>query len=190
MSNKLTVAVLWSIAVAMLSLGFYFDELYDKFCKITGFGGTSARAEQNDSEVLERSVRVYFDANVHRELEWEFEPEQTYMDVKIGATNIAYYKAYNYTDRPIVGTATFNVTPVKAAPYFVKIECFCFEETLLKPGESMSMPVQFFIEPAMDEERRYDDVKKFTLSYKFNPVANPEKFVLEETAAQGRDTLN
>lgn len=190
MSNKFTLVVLWSVAVGMLGVGFYFDELYDKFCRVTGYGGTSARAEQNDSEILDRTVRVFFDANVHRELAWEFEPEQTYMDVRLGETNIAYYKAHNYTDKPIVGTANFNVLPVKAAPFFTKIECFCFEETLLEPGQSMSMPVQFFVEALMDEESRYDDVKKFTLSYKFNPVKNLEKFELGKTAAQGRDTIN
>ena len=190
MSNKVTLTILWSIAVTMLGVGFYFDEIYDKFCKITGYGGTTSRAEQNDTEILDRTVRVYFDANVNHDLAWEFKPEQTYMDVKLGQTAIAYYEAKNYSDKPIVGTATFNVTPIKAAPYFVKIECFCFQEQLLAPGESMSMPVQFFVEPVMDEESRYDDVKKFTLSYKFFNKENPENYDLSETAAQGRATMN
>lgn len=190
MSNQGTLVVLWFIAANMLGVGFYFDELYDKFCRITGYGGTTSRAEQNDTQILDRTVRVYFDANVNRDLSWEFEPEQAYMDVKLGQTAIAYYKAHNYSDKPLVGSATFNVTPMKAAPFFVKIDCFCFEEQLLKPGESVSMPVQFFVEPVMDEERRYDDIKKFTLSYKFFYKENPENFDLSETAAQGRDTLN
>jgi len=192
--NVKTLLVLWAVAATMLIGGFQFDYLYDKFCKITGYGGTTGQAEVNDSEVIDRTVRVHFDANVAGGLPWAFTPDQPYMDVKLGQSGVAFYSATNTYDEPIVGTANFNVTPIKAAPFFIKTECFCFTEQLIKPGETISMPVMFFVEPVMDEESRYDDIKSVTLSYTFFEVENPKDFDLSELdsegAAQGRDTLN
>lgn len=188
--NVKTLIALWAMAAAMLTVGFNFDELYNTFCKVTGYGGTTGQAEYNDSEVLSRTVRVNFDANVAGGLPWDFSPDQPHMDIKLGQSGVAFYTATNISDEPIVGTANFNVTPIKAAPYFIKTECFCFTEQLIQPGESIPMPVMFFVEPAMDEESRYDDIKSVTLSYTFFEVENPKMFETSEGAAQGRDTLN
>ncbi len=183
--NRKTVMILTGVAVAMLGLGFASKPLYDTFCKITGYGGTTRTAEVNDSEIIDRNVRVFFDANVSN-LPWEFEPEQKYLDVKLGQTGLAYYKVKNTSSEPIVGTATFNVTPIKAAPYFIKTECFCFTEQFIEPGQEMSMPVLFFVEPLLDTEERLNDIKEITLSYTFFEVENPKTV----SAAQSRDVLN
>ena len=113
-----------------------------------------------------------FDSNV-KDLPWDFAPEQRKMTVQLGQSGLAYYKAKNPSNRPIVGTATFNVTPIKAAPYFIKTECFCFTEQLIQPGEEISMPVIFFVDPQLDDEKRLEDVMEITLSYTFFEVENP-----------------
>jgi cytochrome c oxidase assembly protein subunit 11 len=159
------------IALGMLSLGFFSKTLYDTFCRVTGFGGTPqiAMNEDNLSVVLDRKVTVKFDTNVSPDLPWAFEPAQRSMDVQLGQSGLAYYTAKNMSDKPISGVATFNVTPVKAAPYFVKTECFCFTDQILQPGEEMMMPVLFFVDPEMDGSARHDDVKEVVLSYTFFP---------------------
>jgi len=188
--NTKTLLSLWLIACTMLGVGFSFDKIYDTFCRVTGYGGTTGQADVNDSEIIDRTVRVNFDSNVAGGLAWEFKPDQPHMDVKLGQSAVAFYTATNLSDEPIVGTANFNVTPIKAAPFFIKTECFCFTEQLLQPGESMNMPVMFFVEPVMDEESRYDDITNVTLSYTFFEVEYPKMFETTEGAAQGRDSLN
>ena len=185
-NNRKTVILLSGLAAAMLTLGFASKPLYDTFCKVTGYGGTTRTADTNDSQVLDRVVRVNFDANTSTDLPWEFKPEQRYMDIQLGQSGLAYYKVKNLSDQPVVGTATFNVTPIKAAPYFIKTECFCFTEQLIEPGQEMSMPVLFFVEPLLDDENRLKDIKDITLSYTFFRVENPK----EARAAQSRDALN
>ena len=171
--HRKTVFLLAAIAVGMLSLGFASKPLYDTFCRITGYGGTPKIAETNENEVLDRVVRVQFDANTSRDLPWEFVPEQREVEVNVGANALAFYRVTNTTDEPLVGTATFNVTPIKGAPYFIKTECFCFQEQLVQPGESVTMPVLFHIDPQIADEERYDDVNDFTLSYTFFRVEEP-----------------
>ncbi len=185
-NNRKTVIILASVALAMLTLGFASKPLYDTFCKVTGYGGTTGTAEANDSQIIDRVVRVNFDSNTAPDLPWAFEPEQKHMDIKLGQSGLAYYKVKNLSDKPVVGTATFNVTPIKAAPYFIKTECFCFTEQLIEPGQEMSMPVLFFVEPLLDSENRLNDIKDITLSYTFFRVENPK----EASAAQSRDALN
>lgn len=169
--NFKTQLLLTFIAVGMLSLGFFSKTLYDTFCRITGFGGTPqiAMNEDNLSVVLDRTVTVKFDTNVSPDLPWEFKPVQRSMDVQLGQTGLAYYTAKNTSDVPVSGVATFNVTPVKAAPWFVKTECFCFTDQILQPGEEMTMPVLFFVDSEMDKSARHDDVKEVVLSYTFFP---------------------
>ena len=169
--NVKTQLLLSLIAIGMLSLGFLSKTLYDTFCRVTGFGGTPqiAQNEDNLSVILDRKVTVKFDSNVSPNLPWEFEPQQRAMDVQLGQSGLAYYSAKNTSDKPISGVATFNVTPVKAAPYFVKTECFCFTDQILQPGEEMTMPVLFFVDPEMDASDRHDDVKEVVLSYTFFP---------------------
>ena len=185
-SIKRTRRILIVVALGMLGLGFASKPLYDTFCRVTGYGGTTRTADVNNSEVLDRIVRVSFDSNVSDELPWEFKPEQKYLDVNVGQTALAYYKVKNLSDQPLVGTATYNVTPIKSAPYFIKTECFCFTEQRIEPGQEISMPVLFFIEPQIDSEARLKDIKDITLSYTFFRVENPKQV----HAAQSRDALN
>ena len=171
-SNRKTMMMLAGLGLSMLALGFASKPLYDTFCRVTGYGGTPRIAEDNLSEILDRKVRVSFDANVS-DLPWEFVPEQRDMSVQLGQTGLAYYKVKNESDKPMVGTATFNVTPIKAAPFFIKTECFCFTEQRVEPGQEISMPVLYFVDPQLDEDKRLDDVKDITLSYTFFEVENP-----------------
>ncbi len=184
--NRKTVFMLTGIALAMLALGFASKPLYEKFCAVTGYGGTTKRAEVNDTQVIDRTVRVYFDSNVAPDLPWEFKPEQRFVDVKLGQSALAYYRVKNLSDEAIVGTANFNVTPIKGAPFFVKTECFCFTEQWIEPGQEVTMPVLFFVDPELNAEKRYDDVRDMTLSYTFFRVKDPKT----QPAAQGRDVLN
>lgn len=166
-SPAFTAKILIAVAVAMLALGFASKPLYDTFCKVTGYGGTTKQAESNESEILDREVNVYFDSNVEVGLPWDFSPEQVKMTVNVGQSGLAYYKVINNSNRAVTGTATYNVTPTKAAAYFIKTECFCFTEQTIKPGEEVSFPVLFHVDSQIDEEARLNDVRDITLSYTF-----------------------
>ena len=154
-------------AIAMVGAAFAAVPLYNLFCQVTGYGGTTTVAVGEAGAILDREMTVLFDANVNRHLGWDFRPVQRSMTVRVGETALAYYTATNTTDRPITGVATYNVAPFKAALYFSKLECFCFTEQTLQPGESVEMPVLFFVDPLIDEESRLDDVHTMTLSYTF-----------------------
>ncbi len=162
-----------AIAVSMLGLGFASKPLYDTFCRITGFGGTTRVAQAKSQTMLARTVTVRFDANTRSDLSWSFKPQQVSMDVKLGQNALAFYTAQNLSDETIVGTASYNVSPIKAGPYFSKLECFCFTEQLLKPGESVTMPVLFFVDPLLAQDKRMDEIKTITLSYTFHKVEDP-----------------
>jgi len=168
-SNKKTRLILSAVGVAMLGLGFASDPLYDTFCKVTGYGGTPKIAEDNLSDIVDRTVTVEFDSNVAQDLPWKFRPDQRRMDVKLGQSGLAYYTVENTGDEAVVGVANFNVMPIKAAPFFVKTDCFCFEEQIIQPGETLSLPVIFFVDPQLDEDTRLDEIKTITLSYTFFP---------------------
>ena len=186
MNSKLTALYLVVLALLMLGLGFASKPLYDTFCRVTGFGGTTQTATTNDNEVIDRTISVSFDANVAQGLPWEFEPEQRKMDIQVGQSGLAYYRVKNLSNQPLVGTATYNVTPIKSAPYFVKTECFCFTEQLIEPGQEMSMPVLFHIDTQIEDEKRLDDVKNITLSYTFFEVEGSKLL----SAAQSREAVN
>ena len=185
-ANTKTKLLLILLATGMLSLGFFSKTLYDVFCRVTGYGGTPqiAMNEDNLSVVLDRTVAVKFDSNVSADLAWEFKPVQRSVDVKLGQTGLAYYTAKNTSNVPITGVATFNVTPVKAAPYFVKTECFCFTDQTLQPGEEIDMPVLFFVDPEMDSSARHDDVVEVTLSYTFFEAENQPEIAIEAKAQE------
>lgn len=142
--NTRLLVTLGSVAVAMLGAAYASVPLYNLFCQVTGYGGTTQVAETASSVVLERTVDVRFDASMERGLPWTFEPMQSSMTVQVGETALAFYRATNNSSVPITGMATYNVTPYKAAPYFSKLECFCFTEQTLRPGESVEMPVFVF----------------------------------------------
>lgn len=166
-------AVCAGIALGMLGLAYASVPLYRLFCQVTGFGGTTQRAVRPSTEILDRSITVRFDANVGNGLPWRFEPEQTSQTLQIGENGLAFYRVTNLSDRPIVGTASFNVTPEQAGIYFNKIECFCFTEQRLKPGESLTMPVSYFVDPAIVKDADTSRMGTLTLSYTFFEVAKP-----------------
>jgi len=141
--------------------------LYRLFCQVTGYGGTTQRAEAGNTNILAREMTVRFNSDVNSQLPWQFKPVQRSVTVKIGEEALIFFRAVNNSNETITGTATFNVTPFKAAPYFNKIECFCFTEQTLAPGEEVDMPVSFYIDPDLATDERLDEVKEITLSYTF-----------------------
>jgi cytochrome c oxidase assembly protein subunit 11 len=165
--NSRLLVILGSVAVSMVGAAYAAVPLYNLFCQVTGYGGTTQTADVAAGEVLDRTVEVRFDASMERGLPWTFEPVEPSMTVRIGETALAFYRATNNSSEPVTGMASYNVTPFKAAPYFAKLECFCFTEQTLQPGESVEMPVLFFVDPLIDDSRRMDDVHTITLSYTF-----------------------
>jgi cytochrome c oxidase assembly protein subunit 11 len=157
-------------AVAMGGMAYAAVPLYQMFCLVTGLGGTTQKAEKPSELVLDRLVTVRFDANVSPKLGWSFEPVQRTVEAHIGENMLVFYRATNTSDRKITGTATFNVAPDAAGLYFSKIECFCFKEQTLEPGQSIEMPVSFFIDPALVKDPESSRLKDITLSYTFYPV--------------------
>ncbi len=141
--------------------------LYDLFCRTTGFGGTPVVAQAGDRPILDRTVNVRFDSNVDTALPWKFQPLQREVKVRLGEEYLAYYRVTNLSQRAAVGTSTYNVTPETAGGWFNKLQCFCFTEQLLLPGQSVDMPVIFFVDPELDKDRRYDNIRTITLSYTF-----------------------
>jgi cytochrome c oxidase assembly protein subunit 11 len=159
--------------LAMLALAFASVPLYRVFCQVTGFGGTTMKAVAAPGAVAGQ-IGVRFDANISPTLPWKFEPEQETVRIHPGARTTIYYDATNYTARNTTGQAIFNVTPEAAGKYFSKIECFCFTEQTLKPGEKVRMPVVFYVDPKLRDDPATRDIDEITLSYTFYPVENPE----------------
>jgi cytochrome c oxidase assembly protein subunit 11 len=157
----------------MLGLAFASVPLYRAFCQVTGFGGTTQKAEAAPGAVAGQ-IGVRFDANIDPALPWKFEPVQETVRIHPGARTTIYYEATNYTARSTTGQAIFNVTPEIAGKYFSKIECFCFTEQTLKPGETVKMPVIFFVDPKLRDDPDTKHIDEITLSYTFYPVENPE----------------
>jgi cytochrome c oxidase assembly protein subunit 11 len=181
--------VAWRLAGlvgAMLGLAFASVPLYDMFCRATGFGGTPVAASAGDRPVIDRSVAVRFDTNVDPNLPWRFEPVQREVRARLGEEKLVHYRATNVSQRPIVGTAVYNVTPETAGPWFNKLQCFCFTEQLLLPGQSVDMPVVFFVDPDMNKDRRFDNIRTITLSYTFYEAKTERaKTLLGGIAADG-----
>ncbi len=167
--NKRMLGVLVLFVAGMVGASYAAVPLYKIFCQVTGFGGTTQVAAEESPVVLDRKMTVRFDATANG-VPWSFQPVQRKVDLKIGESAVAYYRATNTSDRAVVGTATFNVTPLKAGQYFNKIECFCFTEQRLEPGQSVDMPVTFFVDPEIAQDRNLEEVKTITLSYTFFPV--------------------
>ena len=155
------------LTAGMGGLAYASAPLYDLFCRTTGFGGRPLVAQPGDRPILDRTVAVRFDSNVDSALPWRFEPLQREVRVQLGEERLAHYRVTNLSQRPLVGTSTYNVTPEHAGPWFNKLQCFCFTEQLLLPGQSVDMPVVFFVDPELDKDRRYDNIRTVTLSYTF-----------------------
>lgn len=154
----------------MTMLTFAAVPIYNLFCKVTGYGGTTKYTAIASTKVGTKIMKIRFDANVASNLPWSFKSEQNEAIIKVGENNLVFYSAENKTDKAIIGTAIYNVTPHKAGAYFNKIQCFCFEEQLLKPNQKMIMPVSFFIDPAIEDDKNLQDVDTITLSYTFYPI--------------------
>lgn len=172
-NNRRTVIKLASLGLFMLGLSFASVPLYDLFCRVTGYGGTVTQAEQGADVILDKVVTVRFDASKDRDMPWNFKPMQTEMKIRVGETGLAFYEASNPTDRAVAGTASFNVAPFSAGGYFSKIECFCFTEQVLAPGQTVQMPVTFFVDPEMMEDDEASLIHTITLSYTFHETDLP-----------------
>lgn len=169
-----------AVVAGMVGLSFAAVPLYQVFCKATGFGGTTQVATKGADRIVDRTVTVRFDAEVNRELPWQFRPVQNAVQVKLGEVREIRYHAKNLSDKALVGTATFNVTPDKAGIYFNKIQCFCFTRQRLEPGQELDMPVTFFVDPSLADDPHMKDVATITLSYTFFLAA-------DQTAAAAQD---
>jgi cytochrome c oxidase assembly protein subunit 11 len=178
-----TAWALLGVVALMLSLSFIAVPFYDWFCRTTGFGGTTMVAEEGSDTILDQTIRIRFDGTVDGGMPWEFKPVVRTMELRIGETALAYYTAHNPTDRVIAGTASYNITPDAAGGFFFKIDCFCFTEQVLQPGETVEMPVSFYVDPEIvkDPEGRY--VPEITLSYTFYETALPDTQAALEAAA-------
>jgi cytochrome c oxidase assembly protein subunit 11 len=171
--NARTALLLSCVFAGMVGLSFAAVPLYQLFCQVTGFGGTTQVAEVAP-DAVEQTMKVRFNADRSPDLPWAFQPKQVEVEVKVGARAMAYYTAENLSDRPVSGTATFNVTPLKAGKYFSKIACFCFTEQTLQPGERVEMPVDYFVDPAILDDPNLADVTTITLSYTFFPMPDAQ----------------
>jgi cytochrome c oxidase assembly protein subunit 11 len=181
-NHRVVAAACGVFGLSMLGAAFAAVPLYRVFCQVTGFGGTTQVATAAPTSTANRAIRIRFDANVAPGLGWEFHPVQREMTVKVGETSLAFYRAKNTSSRDAWGSATYNVTPEVTGGYFAKIHCFCFEKQHLKAGEEMDMPVQFFVDPSIVEDKTLDAIQTITLSYTFF-AAEPPARVAGEPAA-------
>ena len=170
-----TVVQTVSVVILMGGLAWASVPFYDWFCRVTGFGGVTQVAETGSDTVLDREITVRFDGNVEKGMAWEFKPMERTMTMKIGEDGLAFFEAYNPTDRPIAGQATYNVAPYEAGAFFSKIDCFCFTEQVLMPGERVQMPVSFFVDPEIVNDRDAKHTNHITLSYTFYEIDLPEE---------------
>ncbi len=175
-----------SVVVLMGGLAWASVPFYDWFCRVTGFGGATNVAETGSDVILDETIKVRFDASLERDMPWTFKPEVREMEIRIGETGLAFYEAHNPLDVPIAGQAAYNVTPYEAGAFFDKIECFCFVEQVLMPGETVMMPVSFFVDPAIVDDREGQYVHTITLSYTFYEIDLPEE---EIQASLTQETL-
>jgi len=174
LSNKNTRSALLAglLGLGMLAMGYAAVPLYEIFCRVTGYGGTTQRVDQAQAATVQattKTMSIRFDSNVNSALPWSFKPEQAVDRVSVGSRDMAIFLAKNNSDQPVVGTATFNVTPALAGKYFNKVQCFCFTEQLLKPGQTMRMPVLYYVDPAILDDPETKNIEEITLSYTFYP---------------------
>jgi cytochrome c oxidase assembly protein subunit 11 len=185
-----TAAMLVGIPLFMLGMSFAAVPLYDWFCRVTGYGGTTSVAAAESDTILDETVTVRFDSNTAPNMPWQFRPQVRSMELRIGETGLMFYEAYNPTDRPVAGTASYNVTPYSGGVHFAKIACFCFELQVLEPGERIEMPVTFFVDPRIVEDREARDVRTITLSYTMHLSDLPDDYLPPEArAGQGESTI-
>jgi cytochrome c oxidase assembly protein subunit 11 len=197
-ANTRTALLAAGVAVGMVGLAFASVPLYRLFCQVTGFGGTPMVAANAQGTLPQAvpgtSIRIRFDGNVRRGMPWAFRPAERFVDIPIGERRMAFYHARNGSDAPVTGVASFNVAPAAAGRYFVKIQCFCFNEQTLRPGEAVEMPVIYYVDPAILDDPEARRIKEITLSYSFFPVEEPKQpagvrptGMAAIAAGQGRD---
>jgi cytochrome c oxidase assembly protein subunit 11 len=165
--NKRLLLIVLAMVIGMVALSYASVPLYNLFCKVTGYGGTTQVAQNFPDHIVNRTITIKFDTNTAQDLPWEFKPELRQMQVKLGEKGLANFISMNEAKMPVAGTALFNVTPLKAGKYFNKVQCFCFNEQILQPGERVNMPVLFYVDPKMNEDPAMEDVSEITLSYSF-----------------------
>ncbi|WP_313809262.1 cytochrome c oxidase assembly protein [Sphingobium sp.] len=175
--NRRTMVGMAGVGLAMLGLGFASVPLYRIFCEQTGFGGTTKRAaaDVQVKEAVGHRISIRFDSNVSPGMPWQFYPERHTQTVTIGARTMAIFIAKNMSDKPVTGTASFNVTPLQAGAYFTKIQCFCFTQQTLQPGQQVRMPVIYYVDPKILTDADNKDTQEITLSYTFYPVEQDKK---------------
>ncbi len=179
-----TVAQLVGVVVLMGGLAWAAVPFYNWFCRVTGYGGTTGVAEKAPDDILDQVVTVRFDASKAKGMPWEFKPVEREMKIRIGETGLAFYEAYNPTDKPVAGQASYNVAPYSAGGFFQKIACFCFDEQVLEPGERVEMPVTFFVDPELIEDPEAKYVHTITLSYTFYEIDLPEGYAALDVQAE------
>jgi cytochrome c oxidase assembly protein subunit 11 len=189
--NSRTLAQLSALVVTLVfTTVVVIPPFYSWFCRVTGYGGTPARAEVAPGTILDQTVKIRFDASVDQGMPWVFKPVERSMEIRIGETGLAFYEAHNPTDRVIGGTAAFNVFPDTAGGYFTKIECFCFTEQVLQPGETVQMPVSFYVDPAIVDDPDGKFVHEITLSYTFYETPLPEDQAALQSATDDASAVN
>ncbi len=189
--NRFVALLVAGTVCGMVGLAFASVPLYKIFCQVTGYGGTTQKADAARAVVGDREIKVVFDANVNAELGWEFRPVERTVQVNVGEQKLAYYRATNEESEASIGVATFNVTPLKAGKYFSKIDCFCFNEQRLEPGQSVDMPITFYVDPAIDQDPNLDEVKAITLSYTFfRSDEEPETVELSQLDSSNANLVN
>lgn len=184
-----TAAMAAGVVLLMGSLAWASVPFYSWFCKVTGFGGTPLVSADGSDTILDETIKIRFDASIDRKMPWEFKPVAREMTLRIGETGLAFYEAYNPTDRPIAGSASYNVTPYAAGGFFSKIDCFCFELQVLEPGERVLMPVTFFVDPEIVDDRDAKFVHQITLSYTFYETDLPEE-IRADLGSPARSPVN
>lgn len=188
--NRRVAAIAGLAAAGMVGMAYAAVPLYQIFCQVTGYGGTTQSAESASATTIDRDITIRFDANTARNMGWSFRPAQREVTLKVGENGLAYYEARSLVSRRTAGTATFNVTPVQAGAYFTKVDCFCFTEQVLDPGQTAQMPVSFFVDPAIADDPELDSVSTITLSYTFFPSEVDELADAGTAATDGKAKLN
>jgi cytochrome c oxidase assembly protein subunit 11 len=178
------------VVVTMGALAWASVPFYDWFCRVTGFGGEPAVAEAGAEQILDKTIKVRFEGSLNRGMPWQFKPVQREVELRIGETGLIFYEAYNPTDKPIAGQASYNVVPYQAGGFFTKIDCFCFTEQVLQPGERVQMPVTFYVDPEIVTDRDAKYVKEITLSYTFYEIDLPDQAQAALTADQTSTIVN
>jgi len=180
-----TALIASAVVLGMTGMAFAAVPIYDAFCKVTGYGGTTQEADVAPTQILERTIEIRFDANTSPDLPVVFAPKQTSETLRIGETGLAFYRVRNTSDEPVVARATYNVTPHIAGQYFAKLECFCFTDRVIAPGQETDLPVVFFVDPEIVSDPDTADITTLTLSYTFFRSTSPEAQALLE-ASEGQ----